>query len=134
MSDLIQILEDPDHPDHAQYLSDPRSLDIVLGKAGDQDVVRLQQLIRGGEPGVRRTAVRMLARRRSLDDVPALLFAMTDPDRPVVLAAREGLRFVSRRFDGYGLPDDYTDRARFDVIEDWKEWYRTVRPDAAIAF
>jgi hypothetical protein len=66
---------------------------------------------------------------RRLEYVPALLYAMTDPDNRVVREARDGLRFISRRFDGYGLKDNFTDRERYDAVDMWKQWYRSVQPE-----
>ena len=66
-----------------------------------------------------------------LDYVPTLIYALTDPDRRVVREARDGLRFVSRRFKGFGLDDNFDDdRQRDQAVDRWKTWYRTVRPDA----
>ena len=81
---------------------------------------------------VRRLAVRALGRTGNLDYVPTLIYALTDPDRDVVLEARGALQFVSRRFDGFGPPDDYTDQQRYDAAENWKAWYRSLRPGASI--
>jgi len=130
INELLKVLDDPSHPDYARLMSDPQSITVDPGEVREEDVARLRQTIRGGDPEIRWIAVRTLARRRNLDDVPTLLYAMTDPDRRVVLAARDGLQFISRRFAGFGLPDNYTDRARYDDIEKWKAWYRSIRPSA----
>jgi len=90
----------------------------------------LEQLARGGEPRVRLLAVHALGRAGNLDYVATLIYALTDPDRRVVIEARDGLRFVSRRFDGFGPPDDFTDKQRFEAVDAWKDWYRTLRPTA----
>ena len=89
-----------------------------------------EQLVRGGEPAVRLLAVRALGRTGNLDYVPTLIYALTDPDRDVVLEARDALEFVSRRFDGFGPPDGFTEKQRFDAAEAWKNWYRALRPGA----
>ena len=89
-----------------------------------------EQLVRGGEPAVRLLAVRALGRTGNLDYVPTLIYALTDPDRDVVLEARDALEFVSRRFDGFGPPDGFTEKQRFDAVEAWKNWYRSLRPGA----
>ncbi len=128
---LLAILEDPTHPEHDRVLASPRAaLGEVSDQVSDDEATRLQQLLRGGEPAIRWVAVRTLARRRNLDDVPHLIHALTDPNRAVVQAARDSLRFVSRRFDGFGLPDDFQDRQRYDAVEKWKSWYLSVRPGA----
>jgi hypothetical protein len=90
----------------------------------------LEQLLKTGSPEVRLLAIEGLSKLRSLDYVPSLLYALTDPDRRVVRAARDGLKYVSRRFDGYGPPDNFTDDQRYDALEKWKQWHRRVRPNA----
>ena len=68
------------------------------------------------------------AERGNLDYVPSLLYALTDPDRRIVLEARNELRFISRNFDGIGPPDDFTEQQRFEAIDGWKKWYLSIRP------
>ena len=98
----------------------------------EQSARRLQQLVRGGEPEVRLLAVRALGRSGNLDYVPTLLYALTDPDEHVVLEARDGLRFISRNFDGFGPPDQFTDPQRFEALDKWKKWYQSLRPTAVV--
>jgi HEAT repeat protein len=105
---------------------------LVVDKVDEQSARRLQQLVRGGEPEVRLLAVRALGRSGNLDYAPSLLYALTDPDPRVVLAARDGLRFVSRDFDGFGPPDNYTEQQRFEALDSWKKWYLSLRPDAIL--
>ena len=44
--------------------------------------------------------------------------------------ARDALRLLSRKVDGFGLPDDPTDGAKLEAIEKWKQWYLAIRPNA----
>jgi hypothetical protein len=105
---------------------------LVVDKVDEQAARRLQQLVRGGEPEVRLLAVRALGRSGNLDYVPSLLYALTDPDRRVVLEARDGLKFVSRNFKGFGPPDDYTEQQRYQAADAWKTWYKSLRPGAVL--
>jgi len=73
-----------------------------------------------------------LGRSGKMDYVPSLLYALTDPDRRIVLEARDGLRFIARRFDNAGPPDEFTEQQRFDAIDAWKKWYLSLRPDAVL--
>jgi hypothetical protein len=38
---------------------------------------------------------------------------------------------VSRSFEGFGPPDNFDKDQQDEAVVRWKEWYRTVRPDAA---
>ena len=70
---------------------------------------RLERLVRGSKSWqARRVAARLLGKSDELRVVPALIFALSDPDQPVRRYARDGLRFISRKFDGFGMPDDPT--------------------------
>lgn len=91
---------------------------------------RLQELAGDKSAAARLTAVRALGRQRNLDNVPVLIYALTDPDVVVMREARDSLRRVSRRFAGFGLPDSPTDAQRYAAIEKWRSWYRAIRPDA----
>jgi HEAT repeat protein len=79
---------------------------------------------------VRLLAVSALARAGQLDQVPTLIYALTDPDKRIVQQARDGLRFTSRRFKGFDLADDFTTKEQYEVVEKWKDWYRALRPEA----
>ncbi|MGE3242671.1 MAG: HEAT repeat domain-containing protein [Pirellulales bacterium] len=127
---MLSMVDDEDQSKLDDLARDPTSL--VVGKVDAAGARRLQQLVRGGEPPVRRLAVRALGRTGNLDYVPTLIYALTDPDRDVVLEARDALQFVSRRFDGFGPPDEYTDQQRYDAAERWKDWYRSLRPGAEV--
>lgn len=109
-------------------VNDPTALQV--SNVGPQEARRLQQLVKSGAPAGRILAVRALSKLRNLDYVPTLLYAMTDPDKRVVREARDGLRFVSRRFAGFGLSDNFSENERYNVIDKWKTWYRRVRPGA----
>ena len=125
---LLGMLDDTESDALDALLDDPAALRVDA--VSPKDARRLQQVVRSGNPQARVLAVRALAKMRSLDYVPTLLFAMTDPDRRVVREARDGLRLVSRKFEGFGLGDNFTDEERDLALDKWKQWYRTVRPDA----
>ena len=107
--EFLEILSDPDHPDFENLLQSSQEIPLSTeGPVDDKQAAKLRQLISGGEPPVRRLAVRALARTRNLDHVPTLIYGLTDPDWTVVREARDGLRFVSRKFAGFGIPDKKT--------------------------
>jgi hypothetical protein len=101
---------------------------------------RLQALAKGNSPAARLAAVRALAKRHDFADVPTLIYALSDPDPATVLEARDGLRRISRKFDGFGLPDYPLDEGEAAVedwriqqraaVAEWKKWYLAVQPDA----
>ncbi|NLZ01372.1 MAG: hypothetical protein GXY25_12635, partial [Pirellulaceae bacterium] len=55
---------------------------------------------------------------------------MSDPERDIVLAARDGLRRISRKTHGFQMPDDFDEGDRRSAIDQWKRWYLAIRPDA----
>ena len=93
---LLAMLEDPDNQDLDKFVENSAVLDVE--HVGAEQARRLQQIIRSGPPESRRLAVRAVARMRRLEYVPSLLYAMTDPDNRIVREARDGLRFISRRY------------------------------------
>jgi hypothetical protein len=120
--------------------SDPAEIDSSMSRATvqlsddparrKQQVARLRRLARAEDFHVRLAAVKTLARDRNLDNVPTLIFALSDPDPRVMRMARGGLRFISRKFSGFGLADSPTDQQRKSAIEAWQQWYSTIRPEA----
>jgi hypothetical protein len=130
VDELLSMIDDGDEALLDELARDPSQL--VVEEVDEQSARRLQQLVRGGEPEVRLLAVRALGRTGSLDYVPTLLYAMTDPDRRIVLEARDSLQFISRNFEGYGPPDEFTDDERYRAIDAWKKWYKSIRPGAIL--
>ena len=127
---FLALVDDDDLSRIDELADDPSQL--LVAKVDANTARQLQQLVRGGQPEVRRLAVRALARTGNLDYVPSLIYALSDPDRRIVVEARNGLRFISRRFAGFGLPNDFTEKQRFEAISAWKEWYLALRPDAVL--
>lgn len=110
--------------------NDPQAID--LSSLSESDVRRLKQLLRGEDPDARVVAARALGRLGQLGASPDLIYALTDPERRAAVAARDGLRAISRRSQGFGLPDDFDEDERFAVIERWKSWYLALEPDALL--
>jgi hypothetical protein len=76
--------------------------------------------------------VKTLGKVRDLDNVPVLLYALTDPDVRIVRQADTALRFVSRKFQGVGLPLDPKPADIQAAQKAWKDWYLAIRPDAEL--
>ena len=128
---LLTLMEDADNP---EYFSAVEGFAELAGQADEETLNkharRLRELADSPRPEARVAAVRALARTRNIDEVPTLIYALSDPDGEVVQAAVEGLRFLSRKAPkspGTVITDDASRRA---AIEFWKSWYRALRPDA----
>jgi hypothetical protein len=128
LDQLLELMEADDADELDALIGSPAALEV--GSVTEDDARRLQQIVRSGSPRMRLLAVRALAKARKLDYAPTLIYALTDPDRQVVREARDGLRLVSRNFEGLGPPDNFNDDQRDQASVRWKAWYATVRPDA----
>ncbi|MEO1615411.1 MAG: hypothetical protein AAFV88_06150 [Planctomycetota bacterium] len=90
---------------------------------------RLERLVRGSQSWqARRVAAKVLGTSDELRVVPSLIYALTDPDTSVRRYARDGLRFISRKFEGFGMPDQPTNQQLRDARRKWRAWYLTMRP------
>lgn len=126
--DMIKLLEeggDEEIDERAIYDSLKLSDDPV--KRADE-VKRMKRLIKVKSYKLRRAAARVLGQSSDLDNVPILIYALSDPDKTVQREARNALRFVSRKFDGFGLSDNPTPKELDDAIEAWKQWYLSANP------
>lgn len=129
--ELLKLIEDPSRADHDQAVQGFED----LARMGDEETLteheaKIKELAAKGDPDARRAAVVALGRTGNLDNVPILIYALTDPDERVFLAARDSLRFISRRFDTFESEGVLSpDRLKAE-IERWKQWYRRIRPDA----
>jgi len=77
-------------------------------------------------------AVKILAREQSMDHVPALLYALGDPDVRVAKEAHDGLRLISRKIDAFSLPENPSLEDFGVVKKQWTKWYLEIRPGAEL--
>jgi hypothetical protein len=133
VDELLAIIEDPENADLQRLTSTGGSfaLDSNVTKRAGQ-ITRLRALVSAGSFDSRLVAVRMLSKVRELDNVPLLLYALTDPDVRIVQAADKGLRFVSRKFGGVGLPEEPSVTDIHAARDAWKAWFLSIRPDAEL--
>ena len=136
IDELLAMIEKPNAELDALVDSrKPLALDGDVTKRAGQ-IAKLRSLVSAGNFNARLLAVRTLAKSRELDNVPLLIYALSDPidqknpDYRIVLEADRGLRFLSRKFAGVGLPPTPKPQEQQAAIAAWKDWYKSVRPDA----
>ena len=133
VTDLLDMLEGED-PNALEGKSLPEDMKLATEpKARKAQVDRLIRLVRGSSSWqARRVAARLLGQSDEMRVVPALIFALDDPDTVVRTYARDGLRFISRKFEGFGMEiqpgekQDYGELRRAQRL--WKQWYLTMDP------
>jgi len=131
VADMIGMLESGETDKIDSLLDHPDALSLEgLGDAGREYSERLARVLRTGSYQARIVAARALGRQVELDNVPILIYALTDGDPRVVREAQAGLRLTSRKFDGIELSEDATPADRDAVVTQWQTWYKSVRPDA----
>ncbi len=127
---ILAMLEDPNGPSFDSQAELPPELKLDPdAKKRKAQVEKLKALVTAPSHKARRIAVRNLARAEGLDAVPLLLYALTDPDVAVMREARDAMRFLSRRIDGFGLPDNPTPEEKTQAYDKWLQWFRSVRPN-----
>ena len=131
ISDTEQILErletDADLEWSSEQAVEIQLSDDIVERAAQ--LTRLERLVRAGKFQPRFVAVKTLSRIRDLDRVPALIYALSDPDPRIIQQSRTGLRFISRNFNGFGLSDEPTETEKQEAISHWKQWYLSVQPE-----
>jgi hypothetical protein len=137
VDELLAILEDPANPQLARLAASQTAVSLegdVTKRAGQ--IVRLRSLVSSGPFESRLIAVKTLGKARDLDNVPVLIYALSDPISPsnpdyrIVREADKALKFISRKFAGVGMPAEPNAQQVKDAIRAWKAWYSSVRPDA----
>lgn len=128
---MLRLLDDPTNPQFLNAAAAIEQLQIPRDPSlKEQLQAELRRLAGGESPEAREAAVTALGRVRDFNNVPVLIFALSDPDARVVAAARRGLEFISRKFRGFGPEDNAPPGEVAAAIERWKAWYRELRPDA----
>ena len=133
--DLLKMLDNTKEADYEKALEMMSNLpsqqaESLLSKYGD----KLRKLTREHDADARMAAVVALGKTRNLDNVPALIYALTDPDREVVIEARKALERISRNPTGFGPIDNFSEEQRQTAVQKWKNWYLSLRPDADVDF
>jgi hypothetical protein len=131
IDELMTTIEKNDKPELERLAESPALWKLapdVTKRSGE--IARLRAVVASGPFESRLLAVRALARVRELDNVPVLIFALTDPDMRIVREADKGLRFISRKFEGVGLPEEPKPADAPNAIAAWKTWYQAIRPGA----
>lgn len=126
---LIGLLES-DGADELDGKSIPEDVKLPENpKERKKQLDRLIRLVRGSQSWqARRVAARVLGQSGELRAVPALIYALSDPDASVRRFARDGLRFISRKFDGFGMPNNPTEEEWKAAQQAWRDWYHTIDP------
>ena len=95
----------------------------------------------------RKYAVQLLVREQKMDNAPALIYAVSDPDFRIAFQAHQGLRLLSRKFESMKLSDGTIKNARFGNYREseiqssmrsefktmearWTAWFLGIRPEA----
>jgi hypothetical protein len=126
---LVDALNDPNFTLDEEAMR--QVMELPLDRfARDQDLVRMRKMVSAESPAARLVAVRALAQSRQLDNVPLLIYALSDGDNRIKREAEDGLRFISRKFKGFNLPDNPTPADVAAAQNNWKNWYLSIRPDA----
>lgn len=94
-----------------------------------EQVARLARLLVSGDYASRRVSAKLLGRSEDLNQVPDLIYALTDEDPYVPQIAEESLRLLSRKLSAgkLGVDPELPDRQL--AVEFWKAWYLGIRPD-----
>lgn len=133
VTDMLSLLENPDQDQWELYLNSLDDLKLEGSNVSrNQQLSTLRGLITHEHHQARLIAVKFLSKHRSLDNVPAFIYALTDPDPEVVVAAHEALRYVSRKtevdpFNGSVSTSEVNQARRM-----WKEWFKKVKPDGIL--
>jgi hypothetical protein len=133
IEELVTTIEKATPPELERLAESPARWKLdsdVLKRSGE--IVKLKSLVGSGAYEARLATVRALARVRELDNVPLLIFAMSDADVRIAREADKGLRFISRKFDGVGLSEEPKAGEVKGAIAAWRGWYLSIRPAAEL--
>ena len=131
---LLAATDDTDDADFAEMVAvlPPEEARVLVSKHAQ----KLKAMSGDTSADARLAAVKILGQSSDLDNVPTLIYALTDPEPAVVLEAQAGLRRIGRKSTVFGRPDKFRLPDKFspadveEAIRGWKEWYLAVRPDA----
>jgi len=95
-------------------------------------VEEFKKIVAQGNYLARMIAVRSLAHSGDLSNAPILIYALSDPDWRVAREARDGLRLLTRRISGFGMPDRPTRQQQRQEQLAWRDYLKAIRPDIEV--
>lgn len=138
LDDVLKLL-DSDDIDEQQFefvqASLAKSVSQILD---DKNQTRRQQinymrgLVSNRNYYKRLIAIKLLSRQQDMDNVPALIYALGDPDVRICKEAHNGLRLISRKLDSIQVSNDPTLAEFQQVKRQWTEWFLKIRPGAEL--
>lgn len=130
IEELLTLIETPNADVAAENTAvglenvDPEQLVRQVGS----DLGKLRRLARHADPGVRQTALTALSRTMDYTVVPVLIDGLSDSDAKVYRSARDGLRWISRRFAGFNLPETPPEPAKLqERVDRWRQWFASLK-------
>lgn len=127
IEDLLALIETPSEAkvsakETAAALQTVDSSTLIR-KVGS-DLGKLRTLAKNEDPGVRQAAITALAKTMDYSAVPVLIESLRDEDVSVYRASRDGLRWISRKIGGVGLPDTPPKPEILEEkIQQWQQWF-----------
>ena len=155
LSDLLGMLKEGATQEQLKEIADSLKKQIVeFRKKDDKSRGEIKAFLRsmiGAKNYFKRLiAVRFLAGEQDMDNVPALIYALGDPDFRIAMEAHNGLRLISRKIDSLQLSRTAMKNAIRDPValttEDknglkmefsnvkkkWTDWFLKIRPGAEL--
>ena len=131
IDEALKMLEDDSKADGEDALAPEKMLLATDPKQRQEQINRFVRLLNAKDYKARQVAAKMLGRGDSLDVVPSLIYALTDPDPRVPFYAEQSLRLISRQLDTYHLPkkEKISDQDKNRAATQWKKWFLGLRPD-----
>ena len=131
IDEALKMLEDDSKADGEDALAPEKMLLATDPKQRQEQINRFVRLLNAKDYKARQVAAKMLGRGDSLDVVPSLIYALTDPDPRVPFYAEQSLRLISRQLDTYHLPkkEKISDQDKSRAAAQWKKWFLGLRPD-----
>jgi hypothetical protein len=131
VEDMLKALGDPDEEEDLDSMADaPQEIELSADpKVRNNQLKQLRQVVRTGSPKARLAAIKTLGQSRDVQYVPLMIYALTDPDPHVAVAADGALKFLSRRLDAAAMKFPPDKSAREAAVDRWKEWFLQLYPD-----
>ncbi len=147
IAELLNRVKADMSPDELQDIADSfrnAAVSSIKDKSRSQQLLMLKEMVKNEHWQIRMVAVRALGQVRLIDNCPALIYALTDPNPTVVQEASIALQFVSRKTqtppvptaklvgNEYDTDDDKYKQGIRELYEYWSQWYLSLKPDAQL--